>query len=102
MSSDPLTLEREFVVGPVRVTIWTRPAFIQGGHVAETRRIAIDRVPAFGNDRSRREDTLMPSDIPKAIMALKKAHDYIEIGDCRGHAPPTAPITNVHVPERVP
>ena len=102
MSSDPLTMEREFAVGPVRVTIWTRPAFIHGGQVSEMRRIAIDRAQSQGNPHSRREDTFVPSDIPKAIMALKKAHDYLELVDRRQFAPPNAPPANVRMPERVP
>jgi hypothetical protein len=100
MSSDFQTLEKQFAVGPVRVTIWTRPAFISGGRVSETRSIAIDRTPSLGN--SRREDTLAPSDIPKAIMALKKAHDYLELVERRRRAPANAPPANVQAPERVP
>lgn len=95
-------LEREFAVGPVRVTIWTRPPFIHGGHTSETRRIAIDRAPSTGNSRDRREDALLPSDIPKAILALKKAHDYLEIANRRPHAASNAPPATLYVPERVP
>jgi hypothetical protein len=102
MSSDPLMLEREFAVGPVRVTIWTRPPFIQGGRASETRRIAIDRAPSTGNSRDRREDTLTPTDIPKAILALKKAHDYLELANRHRLAASNTPPAEVRMPERVP
>lgn len=100
MSSAPLLLEREFIVGPVRVTVWNGGTFLHGGQVLEPRRIAIDRLRDLGG--TSRQDTLTPPDIPMAILALKKAHDYLDLAERHPQAPGTGQVHKIKTPERIP
>ena len=67
--------EVHFRVGEVRVTIWSNPIRTvndrDGG-----RRITIDRRQPPGNNEY--TNVLQSEDIPKIMLALRKAHDYIQ------------------------
>lgn len=75
MMSEP---EVEFRVGEVRVSLWHDPISDPNAKRANSHRVTIERQQASGHS-DRYTDVLQANDIPKAILALKKAHDYLEV-----------------------
>ena len=75
--SDYSIPEKEFHVGRVRVTLWTRPRYTADGKTSTTHHITLDRGTKNTSGTWQGSDTLEPDDLPKAILALKHAHDYL-------------------------
>jgi hypothetical protein len=85
MSSDYTRPEREFRVGAVRVSIWANPRHGADGTTWTSHRIAMDRGYKDHDGNWKKTDTLETDDIPKAILALKRAYEYLTMGK-GGHA----------------
>ncbi|HRI87965.1 MAG TPA: hypothetical protein PK869_06865 [Candidatus Hydrogenedentes bacterium] len=77
MSSDFTRPEREFRVGAVRVTVWGNPRYGSDGKTWVSHRVAMDRGYKDHDGNWKKADTLETDDIPKAIMALKRAYEYL-------------------------
>ena len=91
--------EVQFRVGPIRVTIWTNPLPQPGKDLPQdTRRVTIE------HDSHPRATaaTLGACDIPQAMLALRKAHDYLQ--NTRGKSITAAAFLTAEppAPERVP
>lgn len=79
--------EVEFRVGEVRVSLWYNFAHGSNDKRGGSRKVTIERQSPPGNRATEYTSVLDSDDIPKAILALKKAHDYIQ---ARGKQPPDA------------
>ncbi|MBM3334785.1 hypothetical protein FJY63_09000 [Candidatus Sumerlaeota bacterium] len=68
--------EKEFKVGAVRAAIWANPRVASDGRSFNSHKVILERVY---KDREgfKSTDSLDPNDIPKAILALKKAYEYL-------------------------
>ena len=67
--------EVQFRVGPIRVTIWTNPLPQPGKDLPQdTRRVTIEH----DSHPQATAATLGACDIPQAVLALRKAHDYLK------------------------
>ena len=76
---------KEFKTGPVRVSIWAYPQHTAPGKTASGHRVVVDRGyrDVFGHWKN--TDVLQVEDIPKAILALKRAYDYLKPKRPSGH-----------------
>jgi hypothetical protein len=90
--------EVEFRVGEVRVSIWHNPAQdeMQSGHA-----ISIEHKNE-GRGTAEPVATLPAEHIPKAILALKKAHDYLQMRKSEGQPPQDFQPATERAPERIP
>ena len=100
MTSAMLETEVQFHVGDVRVTLWYDPASCPNGALGSSHKVTVEQRGPTGNYEY--ADVLNASEIPKAILALKKAHDYLKRRDKEG-----APALDFHsaterAPERIP
>lgn len=67
--------EVQFRVGPIRVTIWTNPQPPPERDLPQdTRRVTIEH----DSHPHATAATLGACDIPQAVLALRKAHDYLK------------------------
>jgi len=68
--------EKEFKVGAVRAAIWANPRVSSDGRSFNSHKVILERVY---KDREgfKSTDSLDANDIPKAILALKKAYEYL-------------------------
>jgi len=68
--------EKEFRAGAVRAAIWTNPRFSPDGRSFNSHKVIIERTykDAEGFKSTGSLDT---NDIPKAILALKQAYEYL-------------------------
>lgn len=102
MSSDFTRPEKEFRVGAVRVAIWANPRYGADGKTWTGRRVAIDRGYKDHDGNWKKTDTLDTDDIPKAILALKRAYEYLTTNKPTSTSdapPPTdAPLAMERVP----
>lgn len=92
MNSDFTRPEREFRVGAVRVTIWGNPRYGPDGKTWVSHRVAIDRGYKDHDGNWKKTDTLDTEDIPKAILALKRAYEYLTM--TKPPAAGDAPLTD--------
>lgn len=84
MSSDYSRPEKEFRVGAVHVTVWANPRYGADGKTWTSHRVAIDRGYKDQQGQWKNTDTLETNDIPKAILALKRAYEYLTMGKSDG------------------
>jgi len=70
--------EVRFHVSEVRVSIWPKPTIENNTDDQDTRAITIDRQTPAGTPGTGYTNVLHATDIAKAILALKKAHHYLE------------------------
>ena len=72
--------EKEFKVGAVRAAIWSNPRQTTDGRPFNSRKVILERTykdgPGFKSTGS-----LEINDVPKAILALKKAYDWMMCAD---------------------
>ncbi len=77
MSSKP---ETAFRVGAVRVAIWTNTRQTQDGESFNANKVTIERTYRGRDGDFKTTGSLDAADIPKAILALIKAYDYLMCG----------------------
>lgn len=97
--NDDAHLEVQFRVGEVRAAIWHNPN--DNNTNAESYRVTTERQRHTGRNEEY-VPVLTGGDITKAIIALKKAHQYIQR---RGKEPADAGIlksATLHTPHRLP
>lgn len=91
--------EVQFRVGPIRVTIWTNPQPPPDRDLPQdTRRVTIEH----DSHPQATAATLGACDIPQAVLALRKAHDYLQ--NTRGKQTASAAFETAEAaaPERLP
>ena len=69
--------ENEFKVGSVKASIWSNPRETRDGKVFNSHKVIVDRVYRDASGEFKATSSLDVNDIPKAILALKKAYDYL-------------------------
>jgi hypothetical protein len=69
--------EKEFRVGSVRAIVWANPRVSTDGRAFESRKVIIERIYKDHVEGFKSTESLDVNDIPKAILALKKAYEYI-------------------------
>ena len=72
--------EAAFKVGAVRVAIWTNPRMTNGGRPFSSHKVIVERTYRDSDQRFKSTNSLDAGDIPKAILALFKAYEYILCG----------------------
>ena len=102
MSSDFTRPEREFRVGAVRVTVWGNPRYGADGKTWVSHRIAMDRGYKDHDGNWKKADTLETDDIPKAILALKRAYEYLTMNKPANAGDTPTPDAIPMAAERVP
>jgi hypothetical protein len=69
--------EKSFKAGAVRAAIWTNPRRNRDGQLFYSRKVIVDRTYKDGSGNFQHTSGLEPNDIPKAILVLNKAYDYL-------------------------
>jgi len=86
--------EKEFKVGAVRAAIWANPRTASDGRSFSSHKVMLERVyKDAGGFKS--TNCLDVNDIPKAIVALKKAYEYLLCAESERNG---APQEEVAVP----
>jgi len=66
---------KKFSVGAIQVAVWKNEA--KSGNVFNT--ISLDRVYKDKNEKWKNTGSLRQGDLPKAILALQKAYEYLSL-----------------------
>ena len=69
--------EKEFKVGAVRATIWENKRLSKDGETFSNHKVIVDRTYKDEQEGFKTTNSLGVDDIPKAILALSKAYDYL-------------------------
>ena len=101
MSLTPTRPEKEFKVGAVRAAIWTNIRQAPGGQDFKSHKVLIERVYRDNQGNFQNTGSLDLNDIPKAILALKKAYEYLTLKDEK-RSESEKPYPNLQVSPRVP
>ena len=94
--------EVEFRVGEVLVALWHNPIRDSNDKRANSHKITIERKQPPGHGSNEYTNVLEAGDIPKAILALKKAHDYIQTRRKEGQLPEEFKSAIACAPHRIP
>ena len=73
--------EMEFKVGAVRAAIWTNPRMSGDGRLFDSHKVIVERFYKDQRGSFQTTSSLDTNDIPKAILALKKAYEYLTMAD---------------------
>ena len=93
--------EMEFKVGAVRAAIWTNPRHNASGQVFNSHKVLLERTYKDGYGNFKTTSGLDINDIPKAILALKKAYNFLLTGQGRP-APASQEASALEAPVRIP
>ena len=69
--------EVEFKIGAVRAAIWANPRHTNNGKLFNSHKVLLERFYKDGQGNFQSTSSLDTNDIPKAILALKKAYEYL-------------------------
>ena len=69
--------EKAFKVGAVRAAIWVNPRVTMGGKSFNSHKVIIERTYKDGERGFKTTGSLDTNDVPKAILALWQAHQYL-------------------------
>ncbi len=72
--------EKKFVSGPVSAAIWQNQAAGKNG-VVNFRTVSFQRVYKDKNGKWQNSNTLRVNDLPRAMLVLQKAYEYLAIRD---------------------
>ena len=94
--------EARFRVGRIRVTVWPDPLARARDDPIGGMTITIDSLGPGGHGTTEYSSVLEAEDSGKAILALKKAHDYLQLR--RRHAKPPVEFVEAAtlLPVRIP
>jgi len=76
---DKNTPERKFRASPITATIWTNEAKGKDGAINLFRTITLERTYKDKQDAWQTTNSLRVADLPKAVLVLNKAFEYISI-----------------------
>ncbi|MBM3302567.1 MAG: hypothetical protein FJY85_21780 [Deltaproteobacteria bacterium] len=79
MNGIPAKPEKEFKVGAVRAAIWANPRHGSDGKAFNSYKVILERTYRDNMGSFKTTPSLDINDIPKAILALKKAYEYLTI-----------------------
>ena len=71
----------KFAAGGVQVAVWENEGTSKDGTIRSFNSISIDRRYKDKNDEWKSTNSLKLNDIPKAILALQKAYEYLALKD---------------------
>jgi hypothetical protein len=69
--------EHKIRVGAVSATVWKRTHATRDGRTFTKRQVCLDRTYKDGGGEWRSTNSYDLNDIPKAVLALEKAYDYL-------------------------
>ena len=69
--------DQEFKVGSVKASVWSNRRETRDGKMFNSHKVIVDRVYRDPGGEFKATNSLDVNDIPKAILALKKAYDYL-------------------------
>ena len=69
--------DQEFKVGSVKASVWSNPRETRDGKLFNSHKVIVDRIYRDAQGEFKATSSLDVNDIPKAILALKKAYDYL-------------------------
>ena len=67
---------KEIKVGAIRAAIWENPRHTRDGRSFTSHKVLVDRVYKDVQGKFQTTQSLDVNDIPKALLALKKAYEY--------------------------
>jgi hypothetical protein len=73
--------EKKFSTGAVSATIWRNTTKDKTGKDIEYRTISVQRTYKDNDDQWQTTSTLRVHDLPKALLVLNKAYEYIVLKD---------------------
>ncbi len=68
---------KSFKVGAVRVAIWSNPRLSAEGKAFDSHKVMIERTYRDGANGFKTTGSLNIDDIPKAILALSRAYEFL-------------------------
>ncbi len=71
------TPEKKFSTGVVSATIWKNKGISKAGNPVEFRTVSLQRRYTDKNNEWKSTNSLRINDLPKAILVLNKAYEYI-------------------------
>lgn len=69
--------EKNFKVGAVRAAIWPTTIVLKDGTSFDKKKVVVDRRYKDRNGEWKSTNSLDANDVPKAILALQQAYEYI-------------------------
>ena len=69
--------EKNFKVGAVRAAVWPTTIVLKDGTSFEKKKVVVDRRYKDRNGEWKSTHSLDANDVPKAILALQQAYEYI-------------------------
>ncbi|MFC1734752.1 hypothetical protein ACFL1X_01450 [Candidatus Hydrogenedentota bacterium] len=94
--------EKEFKIGAVRAAIWSNPRTRADGSSFNSYKVIVDRVYKDAQGGFQKTQSMDVHDVPKAILALKKAYEFMTMGDTKTAAPIATQPISARVEARVP
>ena len=73
----PARPEKNIRVGPVRAAIWKQTSQTRDGQPFESFKVVLERSYRDRNGQWQNTNRYDPNDIPKAILAMQKAYEFI-------------------------
>ena len=94
--------EKEFKVGAVHAAIWSNPRRTGDGRMFNSQKVILERVYRDNMGNFKSTYSLEISDIPKAILALKKAYEYLVFICQKSTTAENGDPRDFKAPERIP
>ena len=69
--------EKNFKIGAVRVAVWKNVHTTREGKSFEIKKVVLDRTYKDSNGEFKNTNSIDLNDIPKAILALTRAYEYL-------------------------
>lgn len=73
--------EKKFKSGPISTTIWSNEGKNDKGEVTTFKTISFDRSYLDKDGNWKKTTSLRASDLPKAVLVLQKAYEYLSLDD---------------------
>ena len=92
--------ERDFRAGAVRVAVWTNSRLSSEGIPFNSHKVVLERTYKDSDGGFKTTGSLGLNDIPKAILALQKAYDFLISSPHRDEDVPAAHEESFQTPRR--
>lgn len=83
---DVVRPEKSFRVGAVRASVWKNTRQGKEGKTYEVRTVTLDRTYRDGEGNYKTTNRFAANEIPKAILLLQRAYEYLLIGSAEAEA----------------
>jgi len=94
--------EKEFKVGAVRVAVWSNSRQTKDGKLFNSPKVILERIYMDEGGSFKSTGSLDANDIPKAILALKQAYEYLMVTGKKQSQSPGEGQYAPKSPERIP